>query len=168
MGKKTGIKMRKPDPATVPTPVQAKVTTISTAPEPAPAAGSAPAHRNGDAGSRAKNSRANKSCIDNSRANSSCAGSPRTDGPCVYILRCGDGSLYTGWTNRFEKRLAAHRNGTGAKYTRGRGPLTPFYLEYMPDKSSAIRREAAIKKLPREKKLLLQYSPLNRLERHDK
>lgn len=99
--------------------------------------------------------------------------SPRTDttcpnGPCVYILKCGDGSLYTGWTNHFEKRLAAHRSGTGAKYTRGRGPLTPFYLEYMPDKSSAIRREAAIKKLPREKKLLLRYSPLNALEKQGK
>ena len=99
--------------------------------------------------------------------------SPRTDtpcpnGPCVYILKCGDGSLYTGWTNHFEKRLAAHRSGTGAKYTRGRGPLTPFYLEYMPDKSSALRREAAIKKLPREKKLLLRYSPLNALEKQGK
>lgn len=70
----------------------------------------------------------------------------------VYMLRCGDGSLYTGWTNDMEKRLAAHRNGTGAKYTRGRKPLTLAYLECLPDKSSALRREAAIKKLPRTQK----------------
>lgn len=85
--------------------------------------------------------------------------------PCVYMLRCGDGSLYTGWTNDFEKRLAAHRSGKGAKYTRGRGPLEPVYLEFMPDKASAVRREAAIKKLPPQKKRLLVQSPLNALRR---
>lgn len=85
--------------------------------------------------------------------------------PCVYMLRCGDGSLYTGWTNDFEKRLAAHRSGKGAKYTRGRGPLEPVYLEFMPDKASAVRREAAIKKLPSQKKRLLVQSPLNALRR---
>lgn len=76
--------------------------------------------------------------------------------PCVYMLRCGDGSLYTGWTNDFEKRLAAHRSGKGAKYTRGRGPLEPVYLEYLPDKQAATVREAAIKKLrPQQKRELL-------------
>lgn len=85
--------------------------------------------------------------------------------PCVYMLICGDGSLYTGWTNDFEKRLAAHRSGKGAKYTRGRGPLEPVYLEFMPDKASAVRREAAIKKLPPQKKRLLVQSPLNALRR---
>lgn len=87
----------------------------------------------------------------------------KTDRPCVYILRCKDGSLYTGWTNDFEKRLQAHRSGKGAKYTRGRGPLVPVYLEYFPDKISATKREAAIKKLPRKKKQLLLESELNEL-----
>jgi predicted GIY-YIG superfamily endonuclease len=70
----------------------------------------------------------------------------------VYILRCGDGSLYTGWTNDLEKRLAAHNSGKGAKYTRGRGPVALVYLEELPDKSSAMKREAAIKKLSRPQK----------------
>lgn len=70
----------------------------------------------------------------------------------VYMLRCGDDSLYTGWTNDLEKRLAAHRSGKGAKYTRGRGPVTLVYLEELPDKSSAMKREAAIKKLSRPQK----------------
>lgn len=87
----------------------------------------------------------------------------KTDRPCVYILRCKDGSLYTGWTNDFEKRLQAHRSGKGAKYTRGRGPLVPVYLEFFPDKTSATKREAAIKKLPRKKKQLLLESELNEL-----
>lgn len=87
----------------------------------------------------------------------------KTDRPCVYILRCKDDSLYTGWTNDFEKRLQAHRSGKGAKYTRGRGPLVPVYLEYFPDKISATKREAAIKKLPRKKKQLLLESELNEL-----
>ena len=94
------------------------------------------------------------------RAASSSGSSGR---PCIYILQCGDGTLYTGWTNDFEKRLRAHRSGRGAKYTKGRGPLTPVYLEYLPDRSSAARREAAVKKLTREKKLELIASGLNRL-----
>lgn len=73
----------------------------------------------------------------------------------VYILRCGDGTLYTGITDDVEKRLAAHRAGKGAKYTRGRGPLEPVYVEEQPDKPSALRREISIKKLPRQKKLAL-------------
>ena len=73
----------------------------------------------------------------------------------VYILRCGDGTLYTGITDDVEKRLAAHRAGRGAKYTRGRGPLEPVYVEEQPDKPSALRREISIKKLPRQKKLAL-------------
>lgn len=88
----------------------------------------------------------------------------KTDRPCVYILRCKDGTLYTGWTNDFEKRLEAHNSGKGAKYTRGRGPLTPVYLEYFHDKISAAKREAAIKKLPLKKKQLLLLSPLNKLK----
>ena len=71
---------------------------------------------------------------------------------CVYILRCGDGTLYTGMTDDFEKRLAAHRKGAGAKYTRGRGPLTPVYREVCDSRSAALKREYAVKRLPRREK----------------
>ena len=70
----------------------------------------------------------------------------------VYILRCGDGTLYTGITNDMEKRFAAHCAGKGAKYTRGRGPLECMYLEKCGDHSAALKREAEIKKLSREEK----------------
>ncbi len=88
--------------------------------------------------------------------------------PCVYILECKDGTLYTGWTNDFEKRFAAHSSGKGAKYTRGRGPLLPVYLEYLPDKIAATRREAAIKKLTRERKLALLKEATNSLNHKHK
>ena len=75
----------------------------------------------------------------------------------VYILRCGDGTLYTGITDDIPRRLAAHRAGKGAKYTRGRGPLELVYQERVPDKSAALRREAAIKRLRRgEKEWLIE------------
>lgn len=75
---------------------------------------------------------------------------------CVYILRCGDGSLYTGITNDFPRRLRQHRAGKGAKYTRGRGPLELVYREDCPDKSAALRREYAIKQLtPAQKQSLI-------------
>ncbi|MCI9671488.1 MAG: GIY-YIG nuclease family protein [Lawsonibacter sp.] len=70
----------------------------------------------------------------------------------VYILRCGDGTLYTGITDDIPRRLAAHRAGKGAKYTRGRGSLELVYQEQAPDKSAALRREAAIKRLRRREK----------------
>lgn len=73
----------------------------------------------------------------------------------VYMLRCKDGSLYTGWTNDLEHRLAMHNSGRGAKYTRGHGPLELVYSEELPDKEAALRRECAIKKLRREQKLAL-------------
>ncbi len=73
----------------------------------------------------------------------------------VYILRCRDGSLYTGITNDFARRLAAHNAGLGAKYTRGRTPAQPVYREHCGDKSTALRRELEIKRLTREKKLEL-------------
>lgn len=73
----------------------------------------------------------------------------------VYMLRCKDGSLYTGWTNDLEHRLAMHSSGRGAKYTRGRAPLELVYSEELPDKEAALRRECAIKKLRREQKLAL-------------
>jgi predicted GIY-YIG superfamily endonuclease len=79
----------------------------------------------------------------------------------VYILRCGDDTLYTGSTDNIERRLAAHQSGKGAKYTRSRGPLTLVYQEELPDKSAALKREAAIKKLTRPQKLqLLKENPL--------
>ena len=73
----------------------------------------------------------------------------------VYILRCGDGTLYTGCTNDLPRRLEAHRSGRGAKYTRSRLPVEPVYREGVADKSAALRREAAIKRLERRKKLAL-------------
>ena len=70
----------------------------------------------------------------------------------VYMLRCGDGTLYTGVPDNVERRLAAHRSGRGAKYTRGRGPLELVYQEQVPDKSAALRREYQIKRLPKQEK----------------
>lgn len=77
----------------------------------------------------------------------------------VYILLCGDGTLYTGSTDDVDRRLAAHRSGKGAKYTRGRGPLEVVYREVCSDKSAALKREAAIKRLTREEKLALIGEP---------
>lgn len=79
-------------------------------------------------------------------------GLPEAEGQYVYILRCGDGTLYTGWTTHMRRRLEAHRSGRGARYTRGRGPLTLVYCESLPTKSEALRREAYIKTLSRAKK----------------
>lgn len=73
----------------------------------------------------------------------------------LYILRCGDESLYTGITTDVEKRLEAHRSGRGAKYTRGRGPLALVYREECGTHSDALKRERAVKALPREAKLEL-------------
>ena len=76
----------------------------------------------------------------------------------LYILHCGDGTLYTGITDDVSRRLAAHRAGKGAKYTRGRGPLELVYTEELPDKGAALRREIAVKKLTRagKEKLIRQ------------
>ena len=71
----------------------------------------------------------------------------RPEGWCVYLLRCGDGSLYCGVTNRLAERLAAHRKGVGARYTRGRGPLRLVWTEAAQGKGPALRREHAIKQL---------------------
>ena len=73
----------------------------------------------------------------------------------VYILRCGDGTLYTGTTDDVERRLKAHREGKGAKYTRGRGPLELVYREELADKSAALKREWAVKQLSRAEKIKL-------------
>ena len=71
----------------------------------------------------------------------------------VYVLCCGDGSLYTGYTDNIPRRLAVHQSGKGAKYTRSRLPVELAYWEELPDKSAALRREAAIKQLTRKEKL---------------
>lgn len=73
----------------------------------------------------------------------------------VYILRCGDGTLYTGYTDDPARRERVHNSGRGAKYTRSRLPVELVYREACPDRSAALRREAAIKKLTREQKLKL-------------
>jgi Predicted endonuclease containing a URI domain len=68
---------------------------------------------------------------------------------CVYILECGDGSLYTGWTNDIQKRLAAHRAGSGSRYTRSRLPVALRYVEPCGDRRRAMARECEIKALSR-------------------
>ena len=73
----------------------------------------------------------------------------------VYMLRCRDGSLYTGYTDDIERRFAVHQSGKGAKYMRSRLPVELVYQESLPDKSAALKREAAIKKLSRQQKLQL-------------
>lgn len=73
----------------------------------------------------------------------------------LYMLECGDGSLYTGITDNLPRRLKAHRDGKGAKYTRGRGPLILRYVEKCEDHGTALRREYQIKTLPRPEKLEL-------------
>jgi putative endonuclease len=73
----------------------------------------------------------------------------------VYILRCSDRSLYTGITSDLEGRLAAHRDGRASKYTRARLPVRLVYREPHSSRSTASKREAAIKKLPRSEKLAL-------------
>lgn len=70
----------------------------------------------------------------------------------VYMIRCRDGSLYTGWTNDLDARLAAHKTGRGARYTRAFGALSLAWAEPQPDKCAALRREAAVKKLPKAEK----------------
>lgn len=73
----------------------------------------------------------------------------------TYILRCSDGSLYTGWTNNLEGRIKMHNSGKGAKYTRSRGPVELVYFEEFLTKNEAMGREAAIKKMKRSEKLKL-------------
>lgn len=78
----------------------------------------------------------------------------------VYILRCGDGTLYTGITDDMPRRLEQHRTGKGAKYTRGRTPLTLVYREECPSYSDALKREYRIKQLTRteKQKMIENYS----------
>ena len=73
----------------------------------------------------------------------------------TYILECGDGSLYTGWTNDLGKRVKTHNAGQGAKYTRSRLPVRLVYFEAFADKREAQSREWQIKQLTRAQKLAL-------------
>jgi putative endonuclease len=80
--------------------------------------------------------------------------SPKGNWVC-YLLQCADDTLYCGITNDLDKRLAAHNAGTAAKYTRARGPVVLVYVERCDDKSGALKRELAIKRLARAEKLVL-------------
>ena len=73
----------------------------------------------------------------------------------VYILECCDKSLYTGYTNHLEKRIKAHNEGKGAKYTKSRAPVRLVYYEQYETKQEALKREYAIKQLSRKEKLAL-------------
>jgi len=70
----------------------------------------------------------------------------------VYMLRCRDGSLYTGYTDDVQRRLRVHNSGKGAKYTRSRLPVILVYQEELPDKSAALKREIAIKQMRKPEK----------------
>ena len=73
----------------------------------------------------------------------------------VYILECSDGNLYTGWTTDLKRRIDTHNSGRGSKCVRGRLPVKLIYFEEYETKSQAMKREAMIKKMSREEKLLL-------------
>ena len=73
----------------------------------------------------------------------------------TYIVKCSDGSLYTGWTTDLDRRIRAHNDGAGAKYTKSRRPVRLVYYETYETKEEAMRREYAIKQLTREEKLAL-------------
>lgn len=74
----------------------------------------------------------------------------------IYIVECADGTLYTGWTTDVEKRVKAHNDGEGAKYTRSRGPIVLFHVEEFETKNEALSREMAIKRLSRAQKFMLE------------
>jgi predicted GIY-YIG superfamily endonuclease len=73
----------------------------------------------------------------------------------VYVVRCRDGTLYTGISRDVRARLRKHNQGKGARYTRGRGPVALLHSEKLSSQGAALRREAAIKALPRRDKLML-------------
>ena len=70
----------------------------------------------------------------------------------TYIVKCSDGTFYTGWTNDLEKRISAHNSGKGAKYTQSRRPAILVYYEEFCTKEEAMRREYEIKQMPRQRK----------------
>lgn len=73
----------------------------------------------------------------------------------TYIVECRDKTLYTGWTTDLEKRIKAHNEGKGAKYTKSRAPVKLVYYEQYETKQEALKREYAIKQLTRKEKLAL-------------
>ncbi|MBA3701029.1 MAG: GIY-YIG nuclease family protein [Planctomycetes bacterium] len=73
----------------------------------------------------------------------------------VYLLRCRDGSLYCGWTDDLERRVTTHNAGKGARYTRSRKPVRLVWSEELADRSAALKRELAVKRLTRAQKLAL-------------
>jgi putative endonuclease len=75
--------------------------------------------------------------------------------PFVYIVRCADGTYYTGWSTDVVRRVAVHNAGRGGQYTRTHRPVTLVYQEEVPDRRTAMRRELAIKRYTRERKELL-------------
>jgi len=75
--------------------------------------------------------------------------------PFAYIIQCADGTLYTGWAMDVAKRVAAHNAGRGSRYTRTRRPVKLVYVEKSASRAVAMKREAAIKKMPRSRKLRL-------------
>ena len=75
----------------------------------------------------------------------------------TYIVRCSDGSYYTGWTNNLEKRIQDHNSGHGAKYTKSRRPVELVYYEEFETKEEAMRREYAVKKMKRRQKTELVF-----------
>ncbi len=84
----------------------------------------------------------------------------------VYIVRCADNTLYTGWTTDVERRVRTHNAGRGAQYTCRRMPVELVYLEPQPSRADAMRREAAIKRWPRKRKLALAHpSPARKRRR---
>ena len=83
----------------------------------------------------------------------------------TYIVKCSDGTYYTGWTNNLEKRIKSHNAGTGAKYTRPRLPVTLVYYETFATKQEAMKREYRIKQLSRQQKeqMIVSSAPLELL-----
>lgn len=85
----------------------------------------------------------------------------------TYIVKCSDGSLYTGWTNDIEKRMKAHNDGKGAKYTKTRRPVKLVYCEEFCTKEEAMSREYAIKHMARKKKVELIESSIGYTPKND-
>ena len=84
-----------------------------------------------------------------------------------YMVQCADGSYYTGWTTDPVRRARQHNHGTGARYTRMHAPVVLVYVEQVADRSAAMKREQAIKNLPRQKKIALveQYQGTHHADR---
>lgn len=78
----------------------------------------------------------------------------------TYVVKCSDGTFYTGWTNNLEKRIACHNAGKGAKYTKTRRPVALVYYETFETKEDAMRREYAIKQMSRTEKEKMVYKKI--------